>query len=691
MHITNNLEQLDTFIEFIPDLAFFKDMKGRYTHCNENFLNFISLKRVDVINKTDFDIFSKENADEFVKMDNDVLASNTDKIFEEVFNHPDNTCSYFHTTKQIVNDKNGNRLGLFCIARNITIRKQYEIIYEDNKSLLEYIAIENNLENILDKIVYLAENRNPNSRCSILLVDKEKNCLIKGSAPSLPKFYNDAVNGIKIGENIGSCGSAAFKKQRVIIDNIDTHRNWKGFLEYTNKANLHACWSEPIISSNNEILGTFAIYSNQAKTPSNYELKLITSYAHLASVAIEKNINFNLLREKENEILEQIQKSNDELKQINTLTQSLTNYQSTLLSLFDKGDAVLFKWKNNENWDVEYVSESITKLLVHEKEDFLSLKVDYKSCIHPDDIEDVFLEVKDSIDKNLDYFKHHPYRIVTKDHQIKWVLDYTVTQKNKKGEITHFIGYITDITEQRKQQDIIHHQSKMVSMGEMIGNIAHQWRQPLSLISSVATASKLEKELDTLKDDVLINNMKLINTNAQYLSNTIDDFRNFIKGDRDLVYFNLSKNINSFLNVVQSTIQTSDIQVIKNLDDEISMLNYPNDMIQAFINILNNSKDALVNIDKKERFFFISTKKIENKIIISLKDNAGGIKDELLKKVFEPYFTTKHKSYGTGLGLNITYNFIVKGMNGNINVQNCEYLYNKKVYKGCEFIVTFAL
>ncbi|MFA9374857.1 MAG: ATP-binding protein, partial [Poseidonibacter sp.] len=82
---------------------------------------------------------------------------------------------------------------------------------------------------------------------------------------------------------------------------------------------------------------------------------------------------------------------------------------------------------------------------------------------------------------------------------------------------------------------------------------------------------------------------------------------------------------------------------------------------------------------------------IENKIIISLKDNAGGIKDELLKKVFEPYFTTKHKSYGTGLGLNITYNFIVKGMKGNINVQNTEYLYNKKVYKGCEFIVTFAL
>ena len=689
MNITHNLDQLDTFIEFIPDLAFFKDSQGRYTFCNQKFLDFISMKRVDVINKNDFELFDKENAEKFNKADNDILLSNKDKSFDEVFIHENASISYFYTTKQIVKDKNNKPLGLFCVARNITERKQYEIIYEDSESLLEYIAIENILKNVLEKIVYLAQSRNPNSKCSILLLDKEKKCLLNGAAPSLPDFYNEAIHGLKIGDKVGSCGSAAFRKERIIVENIDTHEYWVPFLHVTKKADLHACWSEPIISSNNEVLGTFAIYYHTRKIPSEFELKLISSYAHLASVGIEKNMNFDLLREKEKEINEQIINSNNELKKMNEVAQSLTNYQSTLLSLFDKGDAVLFKWKNDEDQNIEYVSTSIEKLLGYSKNDFLTFKTTFKSCIHPDDKKAVVEEIDNFVESKVDYFKHHPYRVISKNGEIKWVLDYTVTQRNLDGEITHFIAYVTDITEQRQQQELSHQQSKMVSMGEMIENIAHQWRQPLSVISTIATGSKLEKELNVLSDEDFIKNMEFLNTNAQYLSRTIDDFRNFVKGNRDLIKFNLSENIHSFLNVVEPSIHTSNIQVILDLDDDITILNYPNDMIQAFINIMTNSKEVLINLDRKERYFFITSKKIDNKIVISLKDNGGGVKKEILDKIFEPYTTTKHKSLGTGLGLNITYNFIVSGMNGDISVGNTTYTHNDKVYTGCEFIITF--
>lgn len=284
----NIMDNLDTFIELIPDLAFFKDMDGVYTHCNNAYLEFFNIDKKGIIGKTGFDIHSKKNATKIKKDDDAILKSDKTKSYEETFINKDESITYFYTTKQILYNKAGKQLGLFCIVRNITLEKQYKLIYEDNQFLLEYIASNNNLNNILDKIVHLAEERNRNTKCSILILNENKKKLLNGATPNLPSFYKDAIHGIEIGEDIGSCGSAVYKKERVIVENIDTHENWKAYLKLTNKANLHACWSEPILSSRDEILGSFAIYNDKPKSPSEFELKLISSYAHLASIAIEK-------------------------------------------------------------------------------------------------------------------------------------------------------------------------------------------------------------------------------------------------------------------------------------------------------------------------------------------------------------------------------------------------------------------
>ncbi|WP_373069738.1 response regulator [Sulfurimonas sp.] len=123
--------------------------------------------------------------------------------------------------------------------------------------------------------------------------------------------------------------------------------------------------------------------------------------------------------------------------------------QNVLLSLFDKGDSVLFKWKNNSTWDVEYVSASVEKLLDYKTNEFLQKEVSYSSCIYEEDKSIVFDEVHEAIEKNMDFFKHEPYRVVTKNGNIKWILDYTVTQKDEDGNIVHFIGYLIDITDQK--------------------------------------------------------------------------------------------------------------------------------------------------------------------------------------------------------------------------------------------------
>ena len=293
----NIMDNLDTFIELIPDLVFFKNLDGLYTHCNSAYLSFVDKEREDIIGKTSLEIHSKDNATKIKKDDDDILTSNKTKSYEETFINKDGSITYFHTTKQVIHDDLGNQLGLFCIVRDITQRKEYQLIYEDNELLLEYIASNDDLSATLNKIVNLAEERNKNTQCSILLLNESKKNLFCGAAPGLPNFYNEAIEGVEIGEKVGSCGSAVYKRERVIVENIDTHENWQPYLELTQKANLLACWSEPIFSLKDEILGSFAIYNNQPKQPSDFELKLISSYAHLASIAIEKENNTKAIKE----------------------------------------------------------------------------------------------------------------------------------------------------------------------------------------------------------------------------------------------------------------------------------------------------------------------------------------------------------------------------------------------------------
>jgi PAS domain S-box-containing protein len=246
------------------------------------------------------------------------------------------------------------------------------------------------------------------------------------------------------------------------------------------------------------------------------------------------------------------------------------------------------------------------------------------------------------------------------------------------------------IKDLRKKDKILFEQSKLASMGEMIGNIAHQWRQPLSVISTIATSTLLQNEAKSLSDTKLESNMDLISDNVQYLSKTIDDFRNFIQKDREKMVFNLKHTIDIFLELNSSWIINDNLIIIEDIEDNINFEGYENELIQCFINIFNNSKDALQKLKDKDKLIFISLYKENDFIFIDFKDNAGGIPKEYINRVFEPYFTTKHKSLGTGIGLNMTYQ-IITAMDGIISVQNTTFMYNEKEYTGALFKIKFPI
>ena len=227
-----------------------------------------------------------------------------------------------------------------------------------------------------------------------------------------------------------------------------------------------------------------------------------------------------------------------------------------------------------------------------------------------------------------------------------------------------------------QQQKLLSEQSKLVAMSEMIGNIAHQWRQPLSVITTAASGIQIQKEYNILTDENFNEAVTVINKNALFLSKTIDNFRDYIKGDLRIVDFNLTEKYNIFLDLVDAKIKKFNIKIIINTDDNINLKGYPNQLIECLIIMFDNSKDAFTQTNKQNnRYIFIDQKIIKNNIIITFKDNAGGIEENIISKIFEPYFTTKFESQGTGLGLNILHKLIVNDMNGSIDVQNTEFIY----------------
>jgi len=235
-----------------------------------------------------------------------------------------------------------------------------------------------------------------------------------------------------------------------------------------------------------------------------------------------------------------------------------------------------------------------------------------------------------------------------------------------------------------KQKEIFQ-QSKMAAMGEMISNIAHQWRQPLNVISVSASTISIQDELGVLTKDKLHDSMEHIVRNTQYLSQTIDNFRNFFTPNKPKEIQQLSKIFEMIDSIFGDSLEVSNIKLIKNIEN-ITLNTYTNELSQVIVNLIKNSKDAIEDNGIIIVDCFVSD--TDDKIYIKVKDSGGGIPDEVIDKIYEPYFTTKHQSIGTGIGLNMSHQIITEHLGGEIKVHNIEFNYENTMHKGAEFIIT---
>ena len=288
------------------------------------------------------------------------------------------------------------------------------------------------------------------------------------------------------------------------------------------------------------------------------------------------------------------------------------------------------------------------------------------------------LENTDDLTKNIiehiKEIKVYKYEKITLTNEGKeiWLLNTLVPEYDKNGSHIGFIIFSENITSAKLVQE---HQQKLLessrasAMGEMISMIAHQWRQPLSVINTVIATLKIKKELNILDHATQEESYEKIEKTVHYLSDTIDDFRNFFKTNKELSLTPIQTIFDKTTSLLIGDININEIHYTENIPKNIQINTYKNELIQSLINILKNSIDAFKDAPKDKQTLTAKVSEGLTHIHILIEDNAGGISQEILSKVYEPYFSTKSKN-GTGLGLYVSKTIVEEHLNGTLTMKS---------------------
>jgi len=226
------------------------------------------------------------------------------------------------------------------------------------------------------------------------------------------------------------------------------------------------------------------------------------------------------------------------------------------------------------------------------------------------------------------------------------------------------------IIENSQKEQMLIQQSRLAAMGEMIGNIAHQWRQPLNALGLVIQNIYYTYESGDLDKEYLARSMNKSKKLTALMSKTIDDFRNFFRPDKLQEVFSVSERVMSVSELISASYKNHSITIETDLDDSLYSVGYPNEFSQVLLNILTNAKDALIENNIKNPMVWIRSFGENDNVVLEIEDNAGGIDEAIIEKVFEPYFTTKDKTVGTGIGLYMSKMIIENNMGGVIHAYN---------------------
>ncbi|MDA3946638.1 MAG: PAS domain-containing sensor histidine kinase [Helicobacteraceae bacterium] len=320
-------------------------------------------------------------------------------------------------------------------------------------------------------------------------------------------------------------------------------------------------------------------------------------------------------------------------------------------------------------------SEQVYRIFEKDPSDFEASYEAFLSAIHPDDFESVNNAYIHSLEEKSPYRIEH--RLLMPDGRIKYVQEECETFFDERGEAVSSFGTVQDITEMKElqleheinQEQMFHH-SKMAQMGELINSIAHQWKQPLHQINSILPLVEEDYEEGILTKEALSEKLDEIEMLTNHMSQTIESFKEFFNPNKNKSVFSIGEVLNTVFTLFRGEFEQGKIGCELKMEKDFFVHGSEKEFVQAILTILNNARECFRHREVREPKITIGIGSREEGGIVTISDNAGGVSDLFVDKIFDPYFTTKRKGHGTGLGLYIAKKLIERGLGGTLSVEN---------------------
>jgi PAS domain S-box-containing protein len=510
---------------------------------------------------------------------------------------------------------------------DITDRKLAEELLSAERRILEMVATGRPLQETLNSLCRMVEQLTPGTLCSILLLDETGQYLFHGVAPSLPEEYVQAINGVAIGPGVGSCGTAAYQGETVIVEDIQVDPLWDEYKELASKHGLRACWSVPIHSSTGKMLGTFALYDRQPHRPSNQEVERVETAAHLAGIVIERKRYEEAFWEREERYRTLFEGSRDAIY--------ITTREGQLV---DANQSALDLWGYTREEMMEKINLRDTYVHPQERDNF-----------------------QEEIEKR-GFVRDYEVKLRKKDGtQIACLLTATVRRSND-GRILGYQGIIRDIT---RLKTLERERTNLISM------FAHDMKSALIAIQGfVLRLLNKALQIDEEKRDKYLN---IIRKETKKLEFLVDDFLDFSRLQTGKLPLNFSpaslgrELLELFESYQPRALQCGIKLEIDNAESLPLIEADPDRLRRVFTNLLDNA----FKFCREEGRIAITTRETEQNAVVEISDEGIGIDPQDLPYIFDSFHRGKHTGkydgYGVGLAAVKT---IVEGHGGKILVQS---------------------
>jgi len=709
--------ELRALFAAMNDVIFVIDTSGRYLKIAPTNPELFYKPPAELIGKTVHEIMQPESADFFVSQIR--LTADTKQTHSLEYSLKIGNREVWFVANISPMQEN----TVVWIARDITQRKQAENWLTGQKQVLEMIAKDEPLGDTLNTLVKIIEQQSRDVMGSILLLDKDGQHLRHGAAPSLPETYNAAVDGVAIGPNVGSCGTAVYRCEQVIVTDIASDPLWQNFRDFTLGFGLRACWCAPILSSQGQVLGTFAMYCAQPRSPENFELELIEAVRNLAGIAIERK------------------QAEESLKQLNQELENRVKQRTAQLMQSEERWQLALKGNNDGIWDWNlqtkeiFISERFQEITGYEHRPNIDYFDEWKTGTHPDDLDLVIQAFQDHLDRKTPHYIIE-YRLLCYNSAYKWILSRGQALWDESGKAVRIVGSITDITERKQAEEALRQSDarereraqqleqallelrstqtqlvqteKMSSLGQLVAGIAHEVNNPVNFIHANITYLKqytkqlldlvtlYQQEYPEPKSKIrdlieeidlgfmagdLIKIVGSMQVGTERIRQIVLSLRNFSRLDEaQMKSVDIHAGIDSTLLILQHRLKASDkwpiIQIVKDFGKLPLVECYASQLNQVFMNIIANGIDAIeeryqkLSVAEAEanpgRISICTMMTTQKTVIVEISDNGTGIPENVRNRIFNPFFTTKEVGKGTGLGMSISHSIVVEKHKGKI-------------------------